>query len=152
MAFLLLWCPRSLLLSPTSSNKTSSNSSVPPFYFLCISLSVILTPSYSLFFSLIILCSVPVYWLLVPLLTYDWLTLILFTTFKQKALEWKVCARATPQLETGFPGTYHNFQVHSVIKYPATPSNLRQREQVSGPTASFIIAHKMQTQSLSSST
>lgn len=41
---------------------------------------------------------------LLGLLTHGWLNLILFTVFKQKVLELKVCEGwATPQLEKGFP-------------------------------------------------
>lgn len=62
LTFLLSQCPRSNPLSHPFP-KTSFKLNAPPFYFLCVSVSVLLTPSYSVFFP-IIPCSLPVNWLL----------------------------------------------------------------------------------------
>lgn len=91
----------SLILSSYTISKTPSNSNVPVLCFLCISLSVLLSPSYSLcfFFLLIIQNLLPVNWLFASSLDLwlTWLYSILITIFKQKAFVVKVCVRADPQ-------------------------------------------------------
>jgi hypothetical protein len=76
-----------LLRHPKTKHSTSALSqnplkpSAPPFYFLCVSLSILPTSSYSLWFLPVIGSSM-VHFLstccLLRLLTYDWLYLILF--------------------------------------------------------------------------
>jgi hypothetical protein len=64
--------------------------------------------------SWVILCSIPVNWLLALPLDLQ-LTLFNLAYYKQKVLGSKVCARdgATPQQEMGFSST----QSHNVINY-----------------------------------
>jgi hypothetical protein len=68
-----------------------------------------------LFASLVLL---PLNWLLALLLD---LSLTLFSSCLQKVLRVKVCTRAEPHHNKDFP--VHNFGVHNVIKYPATPQS-----------------------------
>jgi hypothetical protein len=82
----LLSPKRKLSLSTPSQKLFKCN--VPPFYFLCGSLSADF-----LLLSVFFLSSLPVNWLLIlPL--YPWLTLFNPVYNKQKALGLKMCARA----------------------------------------------------------
>lgn len=64
------------------SQTTVLKLSVPPFYFLDVSLSILLTPSFSLCFFLTNPMSTSSTGCLLCLLTYGWLYSILFTVFK----------------------------------------------------------------------
>ena len=91
LTFLLIgWARRNAPLSH-HLQENSFKLNIPPLYFLCVSPSRLLIPSYSLcFFSYVHFLSTGC---LFCLLTYGWLYLILFTTFKQKSLRLKMCAK-----------------------------------------------------------